>query len=501
MKEGTAMNRKTSFLIACLCPLMIAGCSVQSKTEDDILKVELPLKTTDIAPYQSDTSVKMGATETLFKVANDGKVTPHLVKQYQQVTPQTLKLTLKPNIYFQNGTHLTGEKVKQSLESALSHGDLLKSTLPIQKIEAHGQSLTITTSEPYPELTSELASPFSAIFDTKAKEDVSKHPIGTGPYEVQKYQPSQGMSLKPNLHYWHGKPKLKGIDVTYQEDGLTRVNHLEAGAADVITDVPVTNVDHLEANPDTKVQHVNGYRTQMLLYNHDSPKMTKSVREALDNVINRESIVDTISKGYAKPASGPFNTALNFIQSTPVPKQNIEKARRIMEKAGYDAHHPLELEVATYNGRPELPKIAQVIQSDAEKAHIHIKLRNVEDIESYLANRKQWDASLYSIGTIPRGDTGYFFNQAYLKDGGINKGDYHDDTVTPLIQQLNRTVGDAQRHRLSNDIIKKTQADFPNSYISYNETIHATQSRVKHLETTPNDIYLIDEKVEMEDAH
>ncbi|QDX00021.1 ABC transporter substrate-binding protein [Staphylococcus chromogenes] len=495
------MKFKHSFLIACLCPVLLAGCSMHSKAEDDILDVELPLKTTNIAPYETDDTVKMGATETLFKVSNDGKVTPHLVKDYQQVTPQTLKLTLKSNIHFQNGKLLTGEKVKQSLEYALSHGDLLKSTLPIQHIEAHGQSVTLTTKEPYPELTSELASPFAAIFDTKAKEKVTDHPIGTGPYEVKKYQPSQGITLQPYSDYWHGHPRLKGIRVTYQEDGLTRVNHLEAGAADVITDVPVTHVERLEANAETHVQHVNGYRTQMLLYNHDSVKMTPSVRAALDNVINREGIVDAISKGYATPASGPFNTELKFLKETPVHKQNLAKARHLMEKAGYNADHPLKLTVASYDGRPELPKIAQVIQSDAEKAHIDIDIRNVEDIEGFLANRKQWDASLYSIGTFPRGDSGYFFNQAYLKQGGINKGDYDNPKIKALIEKLNHTVGEKARHELTNDIIQQSQPTLPNSYISYNETIHATQSRVKHLETTPSDIYLIDEKVAITDGH
>ena len=495
------MNLKHSFLMACLCPVLLAGCNMHSKAEDDILDVELPLKTTNIAPYETDATVKMGATETLFKVSNDGKVTPHLVKDYQQVTPQTLKLTLKSNIHFQNGALLTGEKVKQSLEYALAHGNLLKSTLPIQHIEAHGQSLTLTTRAPYPELTSELASPFAAIFDTHAKEKVTDHPIGTGPYEIKNYQPSQGMTLKPYSNYWHGHPKLKGIRVTYQEDGLTRVNHLEAGAADVITDVPVTHVERLEANPETRVQHVNGYRTQMLLYNHDSPKMTPLVREALDNVINREGIVDAISKGYATPASGPFNTELQFLKGMPVHKQNLAKARYLMKKAGYDAEHPLQLKVATYDGRPELPKMAQVIQSDAQKANIDITIRNVEDIEGYLAKRNQWDASLYSIGTFPRGDSGYFFNQAYLKEGGINKGDYHQPHVTALIEQLNHTVGNSQRHALTNEIIQQSQPTLPNSYISYNETIHATRSRVKHLETTSSDIYLIDEKVEITNEH
>ena len=42
--------------------------------------------------------------------------------------------------------------------------------------------------------------------------------------------------------------------------------------------------------------------------------------------------------------------------------------------------------------------------------------------EGYLKDRSAWDAAMYSFGTIPRGDTrNYFFNQAYKKDGAINK--------------------------------------------------------------------------------
>lgn len=42
-----------------------------------------------------------------------------------------------------------------------------------------------------------------------------------------------------------------------------------------------------------------------------------------------------------------------------------------MEDAGYSDAHPLKIQLATYEGRPELPKMAQVIQSDAKK-HILI---------------------------------------------------------------------------------------------------------------------------------
>lgn len=203
-----------------------------------------------------------------------------------------------------------------------------------------------------------------------------------------------------------------------------------------------------------------------------------------------------MSKGHAEPATGPFNTKLDFIENRQVQKQDIDKAKQIMEEEGYTKEHPLQLTVSTYNGRPELPKIAQVIQSDAKKANIDIKLRNVDDIQGYLKDKSQWDASLYSFGTIPRGDTGYFFNQAYKPQGAINAGDYDNDKVTALINQFNKTVDTKERHRLTNEIIDITSNDLANSYISYNDNIVGMSKDVENLKATPEGVYLIDYKVD-----
>ena len=48
-------------------------------------------------------------------------------------------------------------------------------------------------------------------------------------------------------------------------------------------------------------------------------------------------------------------------------RQDIQQARKLLQQEGYTKEHPLTLTVSTYNGRPELPKIAQVVQSDAKK--------------------------------------------------------------------------------------------------------------------------------------
>ncbi len=49
-----------------------------------------------------------------------------------------------------------------------------------------------------------------------------------------------------------------------------------------------------------------------------------------------------------------------------------------------------------------------------KKANIEIDIKSVDDIEGYLKDRSAWDEPTTVLAT-PRGDTGYFFNQAYKK--------------------------------------------------------------------------------------
>ena len=77
------MKKLTTLLVTAV--VVLAGCSGSSQGNNkDTLNVELPLKTTSLAPYDTDTPVKVGALETLFKSTPDGKIEKVLVKSYKQ---------------------------------------------------------------------------------------------------------------------------------------------------------------------------------------------------------------------------------------------------------------------------------------------------------------------------------------------------------------------------------------------------------------------------------
>ena len=101
--------------------------------------------------------------------------------------------------------------MKKSLEHSLEESDLVKGSQPIEDIEADGQNVTITTEYEYPELISELASPFAAIYDVDGEGDIEETPVGTGPYQVTDYKRTQQITLEKMKITGKGSRNLMGL--------------------------------------------------------------------------------------------------------------------------------------------------------------------------------------------------------------------------------------------------------------------------------------------------
>jgi peptide/nickel transport system substrate-binding protein len=73
------------------------------------------------------------------------------------------------------------------------------------------------------------------------------------------------MELSKYKDYWQGTPKLSKINVTYHEDGNTRVNHLLSGKSDLTTDVPIDQINDVKKSNKANIQSTSGFRTHLLL--------------------------------------------------------------------------------------------------------------------------------------------------------------------------------------------------------------------------------------------
>lgn len=498
--------RQTVRTIA-LGAVLLSGCSPETEsTESDHLTFVYNFSTLSLDPHRDSSYVPLraGVTETLVRL-DDEKLTvePWLAKSWKNETETVWRLELQQGITFQNGKTVDADAVKSSLERSIAENMGVKNALKIKSIKVDGNDLLFETNTVYPEFISELVNPNTAIIDTTAKK-IEARPIGTGPFTVSAFSPGTKVELTRFEGYWGRPAKLETVNFLFNEDAGARTMSLQSGQADIVYRPEAESVDRLKKNG-FAIDVTETFRVHQLTMNvTDGPMQSLPVRKAIDALIDRKQLVDHVLQGYATVATGPFISSFPFAPD--YEQRTDQTAISYLKQAGYILQdgqmqkdgQPLTLTLLTYSARPDLPLIAQVLQDDAKKIGITIKIRQIDVPEEYMSSHRDWDLATYSNLTAPRGDAGYYLNATYHPQGGLNFSGVNDGALTKQLDQLNRTVNPAKRNALAEQIARDVDQKQFNSFLLHPATLVAyDQSRVKGWKTEKSEYYMITNMLEV----
>ena len=170
--------------------------------------------------YQGWSAIRYGVGETLFKFDDAMQPQPWLAEKYEFINKNTVKITLKDNIYFTSGNKMTGAAVKACLEDLINRHNRARVDLKITGITAEGQTVTITSAAKVPVLINYLCDPYGCIIDMSRGTDDDTKISGTGPFMVESLTPKEIVLVK-NPAYYGGVPKTDRIIVSSITDGNT----------------------------------------------------------------------------------------------------------------------------------------------------------------------------------------------------------------------------------------------------------------------------------------
>ena len=332
-------------------------------------------------------------------------------------------------------------------------------------------------------------------------------PIGTGAFKVEKFIPNSSIQLVKNSNYWDGDVKLDKVNFQFNEDANSRIQALQSGQADVIYRIPTESIGVLNKNTNVKVMSESSLRCDEVMYNQDNKILQNAeVRKGLDSLIDRKEIVNKIMDDNASVTYGPYIKgtpfSINFTENPYGTKEALEH----FEKAGLKIKdgkvynkdgNPLKLNVVTYSNRPELPKIAQVIQSKAKEVGIDMEISVVENIDQYLNDNNNWDLAVYSIITNPRGDASYFLNAAYKSNSISNHGHINNKKLDSIIDKFNTCSNTTERNELAKDALRIVNDETYSSYILFSNLTAAFDSRVSNLTLSQYEYYVLDKDVDI----
>lgn len=466
-----------------------ANSSATSNSNTLTFLSNFPTDTLD--PQLNYTPLRAGVVETLVKTTEDSHIEPWLAESWKALdNGTTWEFIIRDGVTFQNGKALDAKAVKASLERTMKVSEAMKASLKIKEMKADGQKLMILTQEPVVSLPSELVHPNAAIIDVTEK-NIEVHPVGTGPFEAVSSQPNSKLELKKYDQYWDGAPKLDRVTMLYNEDANARTAALQSGEADIVYRPEIESLELLKKDPSLVVDVVPSLRTQMLLYNTNIEAFKDvNVRKAFDVLLNRQDVVDYTLAGQGVAANGPFLKEFSFAYDAPKKESGPDSAKEYLKKAGYKVENnravkegkQLSFTILTYPYRPELPLMAQLIQSEAKKIGVKVDIQQVENMDEYMTTNSDWGIATYSLITAPRGDSSYYLNSVYGKDGFYNVGHYDNQALSRLIKQLNETVDEQKRVELTrqagkiiNDEALHSAIVHPNNFVAYKENVKGWQ--------------------------
>lgn len=328
------------------------------------------------------------------------QVSPSLAKSWE-VSKDGLRYTfhLRKDSVFSNGHKLTAKDAAWSFNELVSKQ--YRGSNMVGKVESakakDDYTFEITLKEPNAKLLWALCSRAGLVFDKTAKYDAKTQAVGSGPYLIEKFVPSDRVVLKANPRYKGIHPaKTEKVVVRYFVDDNAAVDALSSGAVKALA--PISGQLAKPFKDDSKryvVRAGNGTDKFVLAMNMNGERTKDArVRKAIRYAIDHKQII--ASRGGTDLALGGPIPSLDpgYEDLTKLYPHNIDRAKSLMKDAGFDKSHPLKLSL-TY---PNIygTQLGDQLRSQLEAVGIDLRV-NVVEFTTWLQDvykNKQYDLSM-----------------------------------------------------------------------------------------------------------
>jgi peptide/nickel transport system substrate-binding protein len=251
------------------------------------------------------------------------------------------------------------------------------------------------------------------VQDYAKKEEIyaSRNTNGTGPYMIKGWAPDKEIVFTQHKGWW-GKLDGNVTDVTYNpvKADATRVSALLAGDVDLVTDVPVQDVERLRK--DAKLKVLDGHEVRTIFIGMDqyrnelqyssvkgkNPFKDVRVRKALNMAVDREAIKRVVMRGLSIPAGimvapGVHGHAKDI---DVVMKPDVNGAKKLLAEAGYPDGFDFTLDCPN-NRYVNDEKICQALVGMWAKAGLKVRLNSIP-FANFIPKILNFDSSAYLLG-------------------------------------------------------------------------------------------------------
>ncbi len=316
--------------------------------------------------------------EGLVKPTSDGGFIAAVASDYTiSDDAKTYTFTLRDGITFHDGTPVTIEDVKYSIDRyAEIQGESSAFSSLVDSVEVQDdKTLVVNLKESY----SEFLPMMTIAIIPQSNEDPAGNPIGTGPFKYVSYTPGQNMELEKYDGYWQeGVPSLDSVEFKFIADVDTAFVELQAGTIDILKYLTSAQAETLGDDYNI-VQGSMNLVHAMYLNSAYEPLSKTEVRQALCYAVDRDAINNFIFGGKSHIIGSHMIPAMSKYyepEAETVYSYDPEKAKELLADAGYADGFDLEITVpSSYSQHVDS---AQIIADELSQVGINVTLNQVE---------------------------------------------------------------------------------------------------------------------------
>jgi peptide/nickel transport system substrate-binding protein len=390
---------------------------------------------------------------------DDLSLVPAVAESWEQTDPTTVKYRLRKGVVFGDGSALTPDDIVATMKFHLdpnSGSQLAAFYSSVASVTADGSDgVTVKLKSPNVQFRYTAAHMAGFIYQKKQLDQHAKDigtpdvlPIGTGPYKLVEFAPSDHVTLEVNESYWGTKPAAKRITFQSIPDRQTRLLAMQNGDVDGTFDLSISDIEQWKALPNVDVVTAPSLGVYCLTLDQAAPPFNDiHVRKAIAYAIDREGLVKALLKGYGASAVAldppeiwagvlPVDEVKAFYATLPGYSFDLAKAKAELQQSAHAGG--FEISVPGSTADPYMVNVLQTVAENLKQIGISMKVEEVDHnqwIAGYFRHEKlgMQIMSYFPDFADPANYPYLFFASANAVKDGMNGSNFKNPEVDKLL--------------------------------------------------------------------
>lgn len=447
-----------------------------------------PINSSDVASQFAEKFM----FDSFLEMESPLKFVPKLADSFETTDNQTFTIKINKDAKWSDGKPVTAEdaaftfqlianpKVETSVGAYLSMFDGLENTGKLKEGQTELASVKVldekkiqfkTKAPVDPNMIKEQLGTKLMILPKHALEKVDpaglsqdafmqKPTVTNGPFKFVQYKKDQYIEFEKNADYYLGAPELDKLFIKVMP-APNLVAQLQTGevhmnVASGIGKIPPQDYETVKKFENVKTKDEPQFGFQTMMFNTEKLSDPR-VRQAIAYALDRPQIVDKLLKGYGEVVDGPYTSVSPYLdKNLEKYSYNVEKAKQLLQEAGWDFNRELSFVVPLGNKVRE--QSADILTQNLQAIGLKVKVATY-DFPTVMQKAKAGEYELLLMGLTFTLDPEV--SSLYSSIGTFNFMKYNNAKVDELLLKGKAEPNADKRKEIYSELQKIWNTDVP----------------------------------------